>query len=202
MFRLGGTKVAQKSKKPTQEEKGSRTWVDRTTSLVTLLASFVAVLVSSYSLIYIIKPSLKPPEKLGATISKVEVEKAVARGDVEPGVRPTDDPGPSTPGNLVMLKIDLQGFQERTYVARLLWVNAKDSTIGGSGYSGCPRFSPEASADAIAVRCWVTMPERKGDYRLRAELMDLGPKKTAPSSYDPRDVDFLDFAHSKLITFP
>jgi hypothetical protein len=194
--------VAQKNKKPTREAEGPKTWLNTTTSSVALLASFVALLVSSYSLIYIIKPSLKPPEKLGATISKVEVEKYVARGDVEPGVRPTDDPSPSTPGNLIMLKIDLQGFQERTYVARLLWVDAKNDTVRGSGYSSCPRFSPEASADVTAVRCWVAMPPGKGNYRLRAELMDLGPKKTAPSSYDPRDVDFLDFAHSKPIKFP
>jgi hypothetical protein len=168
---------------------------------VTLFASVVALLLSGYSLIYIIRPNLKPPEKLGAIISKVEVQKAVTRGEVEPGVSPTDDPSPYAPGSLVMLKIDLQGFQERTYVARLLWVNFKNSTIDDSGYSSCPRFSPAASADAVAVRCWITIPKREGEYRLRAELMDLGSTKTAPSSYDPRSVDLLDFSYSKPISF-
>jgi hypothetical protein len=172
-------------------------------SMATLLASVVAMAVSAYTLVYLIRPSLKPPETLGASLSKVEVERNITFGEYLKRIEsagPNNAPAPDSAGNIVLLKVAIQGVQQRGYFARLAWVNVDTQEVRPTN-SDCPQFSPSAPTHGIVMTCWVSSPS-KGSYRLKAELLDVGPATLVPSRVNPDILDMLDFAYSRKLTYP
>src|SRR5215217_1687944 len=89
-------------------------------AIVRSLPTFVSLatlLASTLTLLYVVRPDLKSPEKLGATISKVEIELGVARGDYNQETHAASDTKPfDTEGVMIYATIDLEGFRRRAYI--------------------------------------------------------------------------------------
>jgi hypothetical protein len=153
-----------------------------------------------------VRPDLKRPEKLGASISKLEIEQGVSYTQYSSDVY---GPAAIPPASLVKLTgyvvyttISLEGFQRRQYLIDPRLYNAQTrhrvSFHPPSGYGYTQAFSPAASADKIAVRAWNPTPG-KGKYFVRIMLYDLGPKEEQKAGSTSSFI-LLDFADSKPFT--
>jgi hypothetical protein len=171
------------------------------------LAAVIALVTSLYTLVFLIRPSLKPPEKLGAEIGKVQFEHSAKFGDyikVEEMASQAGDPPVDTPGAFLYIQVDLQGYQSRTYGMYFSVLYAKTSSevpfeyfkFKGETIAVSDAFTPRASADKVTARAWVGYPRTSRPIVVRVRLYDLGPskdyearvrKESIPGSKEPID---------------
>jgi hypothetical protein len=163
------------------------------TSIVTLLASVASLAISLYTLVFLIKPNLKPPEKLGVTITRIALTHSVPlHAQIEESFPPRQGipPVQSIPlfrkvlGVRVWAEIDVQGFQTRSYGALLQLIDVTDKTSNRKrsieAASLCPDFTPSASTDKVVLRCWIQAPSKAGRFVVRVAVYEV--EKTKPAA--------------------
>jgi hypothetical protein len=154
----------------------------------TNLTAALTLATSLYTLLFLVRPNLKPPEKLGATIVKLRLEQDLTLEDYRQltGTSTQEkDRAPSTEGTLIYVQIEIQGFQERGYGVFLTAINAvsMEEFAFPEGYNidKCYTFTPEANTDRGVLRCWVAKPDKPGKYFVRVRLYDLGQSEELPA---------------------
>jgi hypothetical protein len=170
-----------------------------------LLASIASLAVTAYTLVFLIKPSLKPPEELGGSIVKLEYTRGITLGNFLNliGAQPQLAPGEALDdeGMSVFVRVELQGSQRKDFGLVLQAVDVRTRRAVERLSSACESLSPAAPLDTSVKRCWVRSPKAKGQYLLKAELYESGPRGIE-SNWNPDQVPMLDFAFSKPFSVP
>jgi hypothetical protein len=170
---------------------------------IPILVSLAALITSTITLLFIARPELKPKEKLGASISKIEVEQGItyAQYSTEVYGQAGSLPGISEdrPGYVVYVTVNLEGFQQREYLINPRLYVAKTRQYASffkESFGFTTGFSPAASADKIAIRAWNPRPP-SGTYFVRVLLFDQGPRIEHGSGDRTARGTLLDFADSQ-----
>lgn len=179
-------------------------------ALLVILTSIGA----AYAALYLVFPHLQPKERLGAKIDRLAIQQDIPFGHwraLRAGSRvpPPPDPGDppyNTPGLLMLVHVQLSGFQSRLYSAYVVVLDAKthrEITVEELSHSGgiCDDVVPEAADEAIALRCWSPRPRSPREYLLRVELYDAGEAERYEEGYAPvANPKLLDFQESEEYT--
>jgi hypothetical protein len=167
----------------------------------------VTTIVAAYGALYFVFPHLERKEKLGAKIDRLAVQqdipfghwRALRAGSMVPPPPDPGDPPYNSPGLLVLVHVQLFGFQSRLYSANVVVLDAKthrEITVEELSQSGgiCDEIVPEADDEAFALRCWSPRPRSPRKYLLRVELYDAGLAERYEEEYtgvpDPKLLDF------------
>jgi hypothetical protein len=194
-------------------------------TLVAVMAALASLLLTLYTLFFLVRPSARPPENVGASITKVELQEGLtyqqwldsqsdktnsATNDTSGGTTPQ----PSEEGLMAFIGLDLKGLQKKDYTAWLEYVEVGPGALEvepgapviGSPKSGkalrwyCRNFEPSVASDKGVIRCWVHNPEKAGSYYLRMELYET-PKHRSDEWYNPRQSQMLDFFRTDIFTY-
>lgn len=180
----------------------------RWTSLVALAASLISLVVASVTLIYMVSPGLKPREHIGSSISSVAIEREVYKRDyLEMETGASQLPNISNidqRGLLLLVRVDLQGFQRRTLVAIPLSIRSESHQRVGTDWA-CGTQTAAATTNTLIFRCWVAYAEPPGIYQIRTEIYQLKTDSnttTLPYPVHPDKGQLVDFSLSEKISSP
>jgi hypothetical protein len=176
-------------------------------TLITAASSLAALVLAAYTLLFLVRPGLKPVEEVGVAIQKVEPGGRMSRAAYSEhflGVRKEDiaTAQKNEHGILAYIKVEFRGLHRKhgRYSARLAIVEPNtlsEEEAFGKGIpftSDCPQgFSPTLSQDSAVLRCWVSIPAKTGTYQIKAEIDDFAERTT----FDPRQIPLFDLAFSK-----
>ena len=180
------------------------------TGTIAALASGITLAATLYGLIFLVRPNLKPPEKLGASITKVVIgermtyDEYVARSKAaRQSFIPNDQPGA-----LLYIQFDIQGFHNRTYGTYITLMDAKTNrpivkyTDGNLLPWQSQRYQPAVSSDRATVYGWISHSGKKGKYFVRVRLYDQGlAEGSANYIYEEPSIGMLDVVDSKTFTW-
>ena len=191
--------------KPTARRGAGSRW----TSALTFIGLAATTIAAVYGAAFAVVPSLKPRDKLGATIDHVAVEHGVDNRDYRTRMHMKEDPNEKPRvGDMIFVRVSLTGFKDRSYSIGIQLLDAKgkrtdpmsaDSYVG-QAVATCEDLSPKANEDGITWRCWAATPSPGTKYRLRVELYDYGLTadiKEGPVTDNPV---LLDFQETDLFT--
>jgi hypothetical protein len=141
--------------------------VKRLPGAFNVILVIVTTIGAAYGALYLVFPHLQPREKLGAKIDRLAVQqdvpfghwRALRAGTIQPPPPDPGDPPYNTAGLLMLVHVQLSGFQSRLYSGQVVILDAKthrEITIEEQTHSGgiCDDIVPEADDEAIAFRCW------------------------------------------------
>lgn len=167
--------MAEKSgQQGTQEKQGK---LGRGFTATTVYAAF-GFLTALISFIFLVNPAWRPDprERQIADLEVSAVDPGIPWGAYATRVSqsPGDEDSACTPGNVVYLKVSLQGFKHRDATLKYVTLDARDHTRVGS--SSASRLKGEVTADQGVSVQWVRWPDRRGvvRYIVRFELFSDG----------------------------
>lgn len=188
------------AKGPSKATRSERRWTAVAGTIPSILSSVIATALTIVTLIYLVLPRYKPPEKFGASITKALVQHSVKFGDSFAeitGEAPNDSilqaiGGSSDPslkerlGTILYVQIDLQGYRNREYSVLPSMYKAKGKTrLTYPFYNYCPSFRTQASQDKVVALCWIGDPPSPGQYFIRLTLYDLVDGKQKFKGHPP-----------------
>jgi hypothetical protein len=149
------------------------------------LLTWVTLVTSLYTLLFLVRPTLRPRDEVGATIVKVQLEHNVALRDF------LDYMSVSLYGNIdtdinglaIYAQVDLHGFRDRVYAIWCEFLYADDETVvlpaHIDGFTEVQEaFSPQTASDRVVIRAWIAQPGHLIERRVgsRASLVPLTTK--------------------------
>jgi hypothetical protein len=170
----------------------------RMNAALSIVATVVTTVAGTVGALYLVAPSLKPKERLGAVISAIEVEQQVKWLDFKrrttPAGHPTSFQGAqdSVFGDLVFVTVTLNGYKDKKYGVVIETIDASTNKIIGGVLptpspntitfhdnvpapplrSICNLASPAANEDNIVFRCWSWSPPKGYKYFIRVAIFD------------------------------
>lgn len=176
-------------------------------TVASTVAALTATILTAYTLLFLVNPNLKPIEEVSIEITKVElgarmpytnyVNQYVEEAKAGPHAQ---DPRFGTAlGIVAYVKIRFKGAHRNhgEYSTQLMPVDSVTySELGHTpaGFSRCSgAFAPAWPQDSTVLRCWMSLPGKKGSYFIRAEVYDF----RGDATFIPGKSVLFDFAFSR-----
>jgi hypothetical protein len=128
------------------------------------LLSLLTIISSLCALLFLVRPTLKPREEVGATIDKVKLERNVTlRGFLDRAGLVFHGPDADLMGLVIYARVSLHGLPDSRYAIWCKVVDAAHETAvlqaGIAEHAEVTEtFSPQAPADKVAPRAWIAQP--------------------------------------------
>jgi hypothetical protein len=128
------------------------------------LLSLVTIISSLCALLFLVRPTLKPREEVGATIDKVKLERDVTlREFLDRTGLVFHGPDANLIGLVIYAQVNLHGLPDSRYA---IWCKvldaANESAVLPMGITEhaevTETFSPQAPADKVVLRAWIAQP--------------------------------------------
>jgi hypothetical protein len=184
-----------------------RSWTDKITTFFTVISLPITAVASAYGVAYLIAPTLKPREVLGASITQVSIEQSVNHSEYmyrTTGSYADSQKYSTAPKGLaILVQASIIGFQDRRYSvgvqlldsqthARIDQFQETPKFTASTEFSECSDESPSAPQDNITFSCWSLEPRAGDRFIVRAELYDFGSKSDVATTGPGTLIAFLE----------